>query len=312
MAKLEVQLAESTDKTWCQRHNKIRCLGMCGLFTLIFLIIMAIVFWPRITFICVDYASASVTLPAIPITTPTPEIGISIPITVDNGNLWGMTIRNIEVEGYYKGNEETTMTTGTIDNFSLTPSGFTMFPVTMKTPGLSVAQYKTVLKYLNDDCGADPIAAATKKWPLDMKIKVNFMGIKFDFWIRDIQIPCATAAAGAGVVTTSKDNKDKNCADKNKNNKTPATSHNCIALFCSVTDLMCKGEPCMKERDPKASKSTGGGKATGGGTPAAAACAAGTTWSAAGTAPCALCAADATCLTGVKTACTATANTVCN
>jgi hypothetical protein len=100
-----------------------------------------------------------------------------------------MTVRNIEVEGYYKGNYETTMTTATIDNLALTPSGYSKFPITMKTPALKAEQYKTVLKYLQDDCGADPIAAKTKKWPLDLKIKVNFMGIKFDFWIRNIQIP---------------------------------------------------------------------------------------------------------------------------
>jgi hypothetical protein len=45
--------------------------------------------------------------------------------------------------------------------------------------------------------------------------------------------------------------------------------------------------------------------------PVGAACVAGSTWSAAGTVPCAVCAADGTCTAGVKTACIATADTVC-
>ena len=61
-----------------------------------------------------------------------------------------MTVRNIEVEGYYKGNYETTMTTATIDNLALTPSGYSKFPITMKTPALKAEQYKTVLKYVDE------------------------------------------------------------------------------------------------------------------------------------------------------------------
>jgi len=45
--------------------------------------------------------------------------------------------------------------------------------------------------------------------------------------------------------------------------------------------------------------------------PVGAACVAGSTWSAAGTGPCAVCAADGMCTAGVKSACIATADTVC-
>ena len=130
----------------------------------------------------------------------------------------------------------------------------------------------------------DPVG----KWPMDLKISINFMGLKviryfiipyrcipitdvthpcvhyviiyrtgslihcwltptlspsspfkFAFWVRDLQMPCVTAVAG--VTTSNKNNEDKNCADKNsKENDTPKTKFNCIALFCSVTDLMCE------------------------------------------------------------------------
>ena len=40
MAKIEQ--TNPTGQTWCQRHGKVRCMGVCGLITLVFLIIMAI------------------------------------------------------------------------------------------------------------------------------------------------------------------------------------------------------------------------------------------------------------------------------
>ena len=57
---------------------------------------------------------------------------------------------------------------------------------------------------------------------------------------------------------------------------------------------------------------TSGAPAVEAGFIADAACIEGTTWSKGGGGPCAACATDASCATGVKTACSATANTVCN
>ena len=65
---------DNATKSWCARHPKCRCCSICGGVTLLLLIILAIIFWPRLILLCVDYTnsglSASVTQQALTASSP--------------------------------------------------------------------------------------------------------------------------------------------------------------------------------------------------------------------------------------------------
>lgn len=245
---------DNATKSWCARHPKCRCCSICGGITLLLLIILAIIFWPRLILLCVDYTnsglSASVTQQALTASSPV-EVRMNIPIKTKSHNLWSLHVPKVRVEAFYKNNYNAHLGAGEIKDLRLNALSESSFTVDVIPPQATASQVATATQLYdinNGECRASACVGAACTWPVDLKIMITILGYEIAFWVRDLAMPCPRVAAGASLVPLAVQDDGQSCASKEEAYK---TEHNCVAFFCSVSDIMCKGEDCMKNQEGK-------------------------------------------------------------
>eukprot|EP00947_MAST-08B_sp_MAST-8B-sp1_P001256 g1256.t1 len=252
------------NKSWCARHPKCRCCSICGATTGLILLIFAAVFWPRLLLVCVEYANpglrASVTQQALSATSPV-EVRLAVPIKTNNRNLWSISVPKVRVESYYAKNRDAFLGAGEVEDLSLVALGLggeSEFTVDLVPPQVTTAQLATAARLYDTNngecrpavCSAVAGVGTQCNWPMDLKIMINILGYPIEFWVRNLKMPCPSVGAGATLapLPVQDDNNDaaKSCASKDEAHK--GGGHNCVAFFCSISDIMCENEECMKNQ----------------------------------------------------------------
>ena len=226
------------EKPGCCKRFRRCCYGCCP-FILALLGVMAFVFWPRKIFMCVDYSRTTTDI-QLSLAPPQASVSFDMPVSVDSDNFWGVTLKNVGVEGYYQGEYDAALSRGSIDDLTLKMRGSSSFNVSLAPADLSAAQLGSAVSYFTEQCGAlgqvlDPDAT----WLLDLKVTVEMMSFSHDFWIRDLEMPCHNAPAGAGGYVGS-------TGGYEDGELRPPDGKYCIELLCAIDDLTCE-KSCPSE-----------------------------------------------------------------
>lgn len=203
------------------------------MFTVVLLGVMAFIFWPRKIFLCVDYSRTTTGI-QVSIAPPQASVSFDMPVSVDSDNLWGVHLQHVGVEGYYKGEYEAALSRGSIDDLKLTARGTSSFNISLAPADLSAAQLGSAVSYFTEQCGVlGQLLNPGATWLLDLKVTVGLVGFSFDFWVRDLEMPCHSAPNGAaGYMGNS-----GGCEDGELR---PPDGKYCIELLCAIDDLTCE------------------------------------------------------------------------
>ena len=86
---------------WCAAHTRCRgcCIGWAVTLGIIVFVsaVLAIVFWPRLLLICLEYQAIRVTLTPWSGLVPKPSVDIVVPWTIDSSNLWSIEVKKVQV-----------------------------------------------------------------------------------------------------------------------------------------------------------------------------------------------------------------------
>ena len=95
---------------WCAAHTRCRgcCIGWAVTLGIIVFVsaVLAIVFWPRLLLICLEYQAIRVTLTPWSGLVPKPSVDIVVPWTIDSSNLWSIEIKKVQVRSSARGGGE--------------------------------------------------------------------------------------------------------------------------------------------------------------------------------------------------------------
>ena len=230
-----IKIDVGKQESCCARHRKcVRCCGCCCLLTILLLVVVGVIFWPRTLLICIDYSRTTLRLEFTHLP-PKLATSFTLPVSVKSENLWGIHLTSVGVDGYYKGQYDAVLARGKIDSLTLKARAKTSFNVTATPVELSSAQLVSAVDYFTDECGLlgqtlDPTAT----WQLDLKVTVEVLSQTFEFWIRDVEVPCHSVDASGGIELFGVDG---GCEDGKRR---PADGKYCIELFCAIDDLMCE------------------------------------------------------------------------
>jgi len=215
----------------CDQHRRcIRCCTYCCLSMLIVLGILALIFWPRLLVICINYSQLSTRLNVA----QAAAIEMVVPVSIASSNWWGIRLDFIEVSGFYSGNEHAALTRGRVDHFELKVNGNSTFNVATAPADLSPAQAATAYDYLITRCG--PLVDSGT-WRLDLHVRVKAYGANVAFWIRDLEMPCHPLNPVVPLHSTQEQ------GDECESDDEQGVGQYCTRLLCALDDLTCE-EDC--------------------------------------------------------------------
>jgi len=249
----------------CARHK--RCI-YCSVFFLVVLIVLLAVlgfcFWPRLILVCVKYVEIRGNLglaPSIasPFFTFTPAI--TVPVTIDSRNFWGVRA-DLTLTAYASGNEDAPVAVGEAPAY-MRPNAVTEFDVVCSDDVTRTdEQTVAVATAIREGCGTDPRNWPSNTWSMDLHVEVERVAATsfgFEFWVRDIAMPC-DGGTGSALDHWSE---LLNC--RLLSARLPDSfGQFCVAFFCAVDDLECQKSQCPEPSNapPPSAPPTSGRAAT--------------------------------------------------
>lgn len=268
LKQVEVALNRDAKRSCCARNRK--CIGGCSCCCLLLVAALGVAayfFWPRMLTVCAHYGdttarvrveldpSSSVSASGA-ITSAQSSLGASanasaspyasasiefvVPISINSTNLWGITVDVIRVTAFYNGNRAAALARGAVNGFSLEANGITEFEIALSPPDAATEQTSNVLNYLVRDCG--PLLSSGV-WLLDLYIEVSAYGFGADFWIEDMEMPCATTPTpvrpSLRVWNISSDDECGRAWYDTDGRAWPDGQY-CKALLCGIDDIQCE------------------------------------------------------------------------
>lgn len=230
---LELKPHKPTRRTRCSCR---RCCACCCLLVLVAVAVVAFILWPRLLTLCVHYSHSSAKLMSqttTDIAGATARVEVRMPVSIASTNLWGIKIDLLELTAFYSGNEDILLSRGALEGFELVANGNSSFDLALSPADIGPAQMPNVVDYLTARCG---VAWDTGTWLMDLHVLIKaFWGVELSFWLRELQMPCATAATDMprGASNSGQDSCDEQRAGRY-----------CKHLLCAIDDLECTKELC--------------------------------------------------------------------